>query len=132
MSNRGRYQPSQENDSYLKNKPVVRDVKVFRFGKYKGRAILDVLHEDRGYVHWACKTVDGFENSIELRVLAEIHKPVKRVRIRKERKLRTPHVPSSSYWGTDPSHASIPDDSDPIPVFICTPAYLADALDEPW
>jgi uncharacterized protein (DUF3820 family) len=40
----------------LTNTPVV--MKIFKFGKYKGRDIEDISHEDLGYLKWMRKNLD--------------------------------------------------------------------------
>ncbi len=40
-------------------------VKTFRFGKYKGRDLSDVAHEDAGYLRWMLKSMDSLDGDLK-------------------------------------------------------------------
>ena len=49
-------------------------VKSFRFGKYKGKGLLDVAREDAGYLRWMLKSMDTLDADLKYsieKVLAE-------------------------------------------------------------
>lgn len=39
-------------------------VKTFRFGKYKGKELADVAHEDAGYLRWMLKSMDSLDEDL--------------------------------------------------------------------
>jgi len=45
-----------EKLSELTDTPVL--IKTFKFGKYKGRAVEEIVHEDEGYLKWMRKNLD--------------------------------------------------------------------------
>ena len=48
-----------EKMAALTQEPIL--VKNFRFGKYKGKELVDVAHEDAGYLRWMLKSMDTLD-----------------------------------------------------------------------
>ena len=52
-------------------------MKIFTFGKYKGRSVLDILNEDPAYVEWCVNNIKWFSlDDTEQKMLNEITKAI--------------------------------------------------------
>jgi len=79
-ANRGRYKASAESQDYLQRTRVsakfMKNGKL-TFGKWRGSALGDVLKDDPGYVAWAIKEIDGFEQCLTPKMLKTLTKTFK-------------------------------------------------------